>query len=141
MSGHNERKSPVAIEWRDSLSVNSKVIDEQHKSILNTLNNLVHSLNTGSNHDIIAEIINELIDQITRHFITEEEFMKAYGYPSLEEHTARHKEFIDKMIEYNTLFKDNAIGAVNGVVLFLEHWFEAHVLMEDMDYASYLTSD
>ena len=60
------------------------VVDYQHEKILHFIDNLKHRAATR------PEVIQAIDDYTGRHFVVEEEFMIAHGYPDFQRHKAEH---------------------------------------------------
>ncbi|MEI6315089.1 MAG: bacteriohemerythrin, partial [Syntrophus sp. (in: bacteria)] len=75
-----------AIVWDPEFSVNIKVIDEQHKKLVDTINMLYDAMSEGKGSTVLADIFNNLAEYTTVHFATEEDFMIRFSYPDYAEH-------------------------------------------------------
>ncbi|MEW8014522.1 MAG: bacteriohemerythrin [Candidatus Sedimenticola endophacoides] len=73
------------LEWSNSLDTGISVIDEQHKRIVDYINEL-HDAQQTLDKRRVGEVIDELVDYTVSHFAFEESLMEQAGYPFLEAH-------------------------------------------------------
>ena len=86
--------------WKDDYSIGIKTIDEQHKKLIEIAGKLEDMLHTGESldyYDYIIEAINELKEYTEYHFRYEEEKLKEFNYPELEEHRIQHLYFVNRI--------------------------------------------
>ncbi len=122
------------IAWNESMSVNVKVIDEQHKAFIATINELVNCINTIPDKDKITSIITKITNYKLQHFATEERYFKEFNYEGAAEHIAAHHDF-NKRVEL--LLKENVkdpISLAFNLVDFLEDWLIDHLQNMDRKY-------
>lgn len=83
-------------QWDSSFSVNIEVIDNQHKQIIQYINDLNVAFSYNEMY-LIKEVLDNLIDYTKSHFSFEENLMKEAGYNMLEDHKKAHKAFIERI--------------------------------------------
>ena len=81
------------IEWDASLSVGVDLIDEQHKMLIQRLNDMSNAIEFTKGPNEIARTLSFLIDYTDFHFSAEERHMREQEYPGLEDHLSKHEEF------------------------------------------------
>jgi|TARA_Y100000310_G_C20250843_1_gene609001 hemerythrin len=140
----------MEIVWTSKISVYNKKIDNQHKKLLNTINNLRKEFSFGVDIRPIRQIVDFLGKYASEHLDYEEGYMKEHNFPGL----ARHKEIHDKFRKYYKDFKQKlqvacsspTISAKNMRIMlteaekFLVEWWTNHLLKEDQKYAVYIKS-
>ncbi|MES9843526.1 MAG: bacteriohemerythrin [Candidatus Sedimenticola sp. PURPLELP] len=120
------------LQWSSSLDTGVDVIDEQHKRIVQYINDLYDAQTSGSGN--VAEVIEDLVDYTVSHFAFEESLMEQAGYPFLEPHKKVHALFIKKVTVFVERFK--AGEDVAGELLsMLQRWLVNHIRNEDGDYS------
>ncbi len=125
----------MTIQWDKSLSVGIDSIDDDHKKLLNIINEF------GDDQDKTREeltvLINELLDYTRYHFDREEEMMEANGYTRLEQHKKEHGQFIGKLMELGIMLDSEDVKtAREETSQFLSMWLARHIRWADMDYVS-----
>jgi hemerythrin-like metal-binding protein len=124
--------------WGETLSVQVKEIDEDHRRLVDLFNILNHSVAEGDGLDYIKAVLEELISCTIWHFKHEERLMLKYGYEGYLEHKTEHDELIDSVKELQTKFIQDGQMLTSDEIEFLEHWLTGHILSTDMDLGSYL---
>jgi hemerythrin len=124
--------------WDQSLSVQVKEIDEDHRRLVNLFNILIHSVAEGDAKNYIEAVLEELISCTVWHFRHEERLMLKYDYEGLAEHKAEHQELIDSVraLQQTFLQEDKPVSSED--IEFLEHWLTEHIFVADMKLGSYL---
>ena len=98
------------IEWNDSLSVNIESIDEQHKVLVDMINNFYTHIVDKSNKELMADLIAKMKDYTVYHFSFEEKLLEEHGYVESEKHKEEHQVFIDKVEDLDQIFsKDDLL--------------------------------
>ena len=137
------------VKWCDSYSLGIKVIDDQHKKLLDFVNDLSNhaAMDEEEEHHYFREIIMQVVDYIKTHFATEEGIMLATRFPDFTEHVIHHKRFIMNVVR---IVKDYEAGkrlALNHFSNFMKNWVLSHIAVVDVKYIEYfkniaiLTSD
>ena len=124
------------VKWSHTLSCGIQIIDEQHKGLVNLVNDLFNHVtgNEEEEHKYFNKVIQEAVKYVKIHFATEEKIMiatKFQGYPG---HKKAHEMFIltvvDKIKEYNTGKK----LTLQNFTKFLKDWILSHVAVMDKQY-------
>lgn len=126
------------IEWNDSFSVNIVEIDNQHKNLINMINELYNAMSKGRSKEIMEEIISKMINYADYHFTTEEDLMLKYGYGEYISHKNEHNSFIEKVKKFNEDYKSGALFLSVEVLTFLSTWLKNHILGTDKKYSKFL---
>jgi len=125
-------KNVLYIVWTERNNTGIPIIDEQHRSIVATINSLYYFLQEGHGPEISASTL-AIIEQYAHiHFRTEERLMTEAGYPALKEHVLMHKNLVEKSkgLSYESHMKNEP-----GIILkFLKEWWMSHINNEDRKY-------
>lgn len=128
--------SPVAlIVWSDEMSVGVELLDEHHRRLVDLLNTLTISLETGDTDEVIGGVLDELVRYALYHFTEEERLMEEAKFPGLEGHMRSHEALTARV---STLVDEyqNDPGTVTATELrdFLADWLVHHICNEDALY-------
>ena len=119
------------IQWSEDFVIGIPEIDNQHKALVEKLNNLIDTYN--DNPDKIRDALDFLIDYALLHFETEESFMEQYNYPGLEEQIEEHRKFTKTVNKFVDDFL--MMGATPEIAKRIEkelvEWIEHHILNVD----------
>ena len=123
--------------WDENYSVGVQELDEQHKKIIQFINDLIDNPTMGVRSEELHKILQQMFDYMKDHLLYEEKLLKEKNYPDLEAHVEIHELFVDRISELS----DDALSIDNTVPVqllsFLRNWWEHHVLEEDMKYKSF----
>lgn len=132
---------PVTTEtfhWGEAYSVNIAALDQQHRRLFDTVNELHRAMQTGEGAAALKTILQKLANYAAEHFATEEALMAQYDFPGLSTHRHRHDEFRDKIAEFMDAHSAGKAGTPVAVLLFLEDWLKDHLLKTDKQYTDFL---
>ena len=127
------------IDWNPSFSVGVKLLDEQHKRIVDMSNLLISDREATVRSETISELLDRLTKYATEHFRAEEQLLEEYGYPDLVRQKAEHKAYRIKIVALcqATVSHEDSVPA--ELLKFMRDWWINHILETDMKYRSFLT--
>ncbi len=128
------------IEWSEELSVNIKEIDEQHKQLLEMINEFDRAVEEKKEEEIIDKTLDSLIDFASDHFKKEEELLEKYKFPELEDHREQHHRFLEDLFNIYKRSKDGEKDVPTRIAFFFGELLIKHLLEEDKKYGEYLKS-
>ena len=85
------------IEWDESLSIGIDPIDEQHKMLIQRLNDLSKAVEMMQGEVEIMRTLEFMIDYTDFHFSSEEKYMTEQNYTGLDVQRKEHQEFKDTL--------------------------------------------
>lgn len=121
--------------WLNLLSIGHAVIDSQHRDMLQSLDDLERAV-----HDKrplrLAFALSQFKSHALEHLVTEENIMRASGYPRMAEHLGEHDVFRSMLnaLQYSSVRQELSCGMVED----LAYWLIHHVVNSDRDYAAHL---
>ena len=122
--------------WDPSLDTGIEVIDEQHKKIVDYINEL-HDAALLDDRDKVSQVLDGLINYTISHFAFEEDMLEQHNYHLINAHKKVHQAFINRINKHK---EDHANGknvarALSGE---LQIWLSSHIKNEDADYVKTL---
>jgi hemerythrin len=121
------------IEWPDDLNTGISIIDEQHKRIVQYINEL-HAARMQEDTHLVGEVLGELVDYTISHFAFEESLMEKADYPFVDPHKKVHSLFVERVGVF--VERHKAGEDVGEELLYMLHkWLFNHIRNEDGDYA------
>ncbi len=123
--------------WTDDLSVNSAVIDNEHKRLFELIDNFYKSIKDNSPKERLEELIIGLVNYTKTHFANEEAHMRTMNYPNLAAHKELHVQFVDKVTSYYDRLKSGKLILSIEVTNFLKDWLVNHIKGSDQQYAAF----
>jgi len=124
------------IAWDESFSVNFERMDDQHKKIIEMINQLHAAMKLKKDQDTVKQILNSLINYTQYHFSDEEKLMEQNDYPHIDQHRREHQLLIKKIMRYLQLYQCNQPIPLPEVLNFLREWYPRHFEKSDLKYSS-----
>lgn len=124
--------------WSTRYHTGIQLIDEQHKELFTTVNELRRSVQAGADRRAIRTLLETLLSASARHFATEESFMAEHGYPDLTQHVAEHAAMLASLQELHAKFLDSHHSMALMVPTFMEGWFKHHISDGDFGFVTFL---
>ena len=83
------------------------------------------------------EVIQQALDYVKSHFVTEERCMLAGNFPGYSEHKQTHDEFTFNVIKSVNEFKSGKVLVLEKFADFLKEWILNHIAVMDKQYNIY----
>lgn len=126
------------ITWASMLSVGVKEIDDQHKKLIDLINQLNDAMLAGKSRDSMGKILGELAAYTQYHFSTEERLMGQYKYEESVDHKEQHKKLIQSVSDFKKQFDSGQTMISVELMNFLRDWLSGHILKTDKKFGSAL---
>lgn len=122
------------IEWNEQFDTGIDVIDQQHRRIVEYINQLDDLRLKDNSRDEIAMLINNLVDYTMTHFAFEESLQEEANYPYIAAHKKVHDQFRERVAEYQARFNkgENVTRLLNSMLV---TWLLNHIKRDDADFA------
>lgn len=125
------------IEWNDKMSVKVKELDNQHKKLINMINELGEAIETNKEQYYLGGLLGQLMEYAVVHFDTEESYFRKFAYPENFLHKKEHKSFVRKVVVFKNKFDKGEAGLSAEIIDFLSTWLKQHILQTDMQYGEF----
>jgi len=119
--------------WKDQYSVENALIDKQHQTLFELVNEVAEKVK-AKNMIEIKDVIKRLAAYTVTHFRDEEALLKKAGYANLEDHQMIHAELLRKVQDLQQKLAMNQAVSLVSVIRFLSDWLKDHILKDDMAY-------
>lgn len=125
--------------WTDSkYSVNIKELDQQHKWLVDIINQLYDAKQDKKDQEVLGKVLDELVDYTKTHFKKEEKLMKDYGYPDYTAHKSEHDSLTKKALDMRKKYYSGEANMTIKIGFLLKNWLSDHILVVDKKYSPYL---
>lgn len=124
-------------DWKDSYSVGVKEMDNQHKVLVDLINQLHTAMSAGKGSTVTGPIISEMVRYTKFHFEAEEKLMTAHAYPGLASQKAEHLKFTQQALDYQKQVGSGATTLSISILNFLKDWLTNHIQGTDKKYAEF----
>ena len=128
------------ITWSSTFSVGIKIIDDQHKGLLNLVNDLFNHVtgNEAEEQAYFAKVIQQAVQYVKVHFMTEEKIMIHTKFPGYAEHKKAHDAFVLAVVDNVKNFRSASKKlALMDFTKFLKEWILTHIAIMDKQYFNY----
>ena len=132
-----EDNDEILIPWGPSYMIGIKVVDQQHKVLVDLINKLHKTRLHGENLQEMGAIFDELIAYTQTHFSDEEVLQQKAGYPDYPNHKQIHIKFVEKMRQFGEDLKSGKLQAAD-LMRFLADWLISHIQRIDTKYVPYM---
>lgn len=128
------------IVWSDDYKVNVKLLDGQHRVLMDKINDLNKAVSCNCGREDIENFLKKLLFYTVSHFEAEESLMLKHGYPEYNDHKAIHEELTNQVREFQKKFQDGGTDLIEDLLKFLKKWLEEHILVIDKKYGPFLNN-
>jgi len=124
--------------WNENLSVKIKSIDDQHKRLIDMINQLQDAMSSGDSRSVLGEIFDGLLSYTAEHFEFERQLMVKHGYPESDDHLKEHDSFKQKVSDLHKQFVGSSNFMIGvDVMKFLTDWLVNHIQGVDKNYSDF----
>lgn len=133
----------MPITWRDEMSIDGGVIDNDHKSLIGLINDVEYIQAGPGLPKQVTVILTRLAAYAQAHFEREERLQSAVGYPLRDPHHFRHMALMHELDAMHAEWqiarapKDMVAFHVR-LCDFLRHWLMSHVIKDDLPMRPYV---
>ena len=129
----------MAFLWNKNLETGNILIDQQHKQLIDAINNLLQACSTGKGRAEIAKTTKFLYDYTQKHFRDEERLQMQYRYPDYPNHKRYHHEFeqVVKDLAMQLQKEGPTIALVGKINTAIGGWLLNHIQREDIKGAAH----
>ncbi|MBU2643272.1 bacteriohemerythrin [bacterium] len=120
--------------WDNSFILNIPEVDEQHKRLVDLVNQLHAAMKQKRDNSSVSEVLNGLSDYTVSHFSMEEKLMKQAGYDQLVAHQALHSDLVKQITDFKTKFEGGDAMVSMELMDFLKDWLTRHIKGTDKQY-------
>jgi len=127
------------LEWTESLSVHIRLLDTDHKRMIELINKL-HDVSLHPDRQ--AEIQNAMslfVDYTKTHFIHEDTLMRKTAYPQFIPHKIEHDRMMNQIEDFRKRYAAGQVGMSQDTIMFLRTWLCDHISKVDTPLGEWLT--
>ncbi len=130
---NESREDNVFIKWNPLYDTKHKIIDEQHRELVNIINDLYFSTidHKANKNEAFINAAKRCIEYTQYHFKTEEKIMDIINYSDAENHRAMHREFYNEVINQIKNYQEGQPFIANKLVKYLKDWLLEHIAFRD----------
>ncbi len=122
------------IEFTGDMENQVAELNEQHKRIVELVNQLYIGLRTDKPKKEIKETLKMLVDFSAWHFSNEERYFEEFEFENADVHTENHKKFLTQIDSFRKKYQTGRIKFYDDVMRFIKVWIETHFASDDKQY-------
>lgn len=122
------------IVWTPDYEIGIEVIDNQHRRIVEYINEVYAVREQQEARERLAEVLFDLVDYTMSHFAFEEALMDEAGYPDLALHRLTHDTFSRQIQTFKSRF-ENGEDIAEDLANMLQRWLLEHIVTDDVSYS------
>jgi len=126
------------ITWSGKYSVGVKNLDEQHKEVINLLNELHAAMLKGQAQNVAGTLLPKIQRHAREHFSTEERLMESTRFSGLAEHRAEHQALLARVDTCAARHKQGDSAVYMELLNFMRDWLINHMQKMDQKYTAWL---
>jgi len=121
--------------WDSSLDVGVETMNDEHKQILDLMNEIHDRAATGETGQAMTALVERLAQVTIDHFRDEEAYMASVDFAGLASHKLIHADLLKKYTAHADAIRANGGTVPSDFLLFLKLWLTAHIKGIDMKYS------
>ena len=125
-------------EWAGDMEIDQGPIDEDHRKLVQQVNDLHTATTDGRGTEVVAKLLAELLDDTAAHIHREEVYMHTLGYPELERHKQGHVRFMDQLRALQAKYDAGSVTVASQLSSVLRDWLSLHIRRHDKAIVAFL---
>jgi hemerythrin len=118
--------------WNDQLLLGIANLDEQHRCLVDRINELHTELSlSGPNRRKVGEILESLVDYAMNHFVVEEEIFQRHEDALSAADLAEHNGFTSRIMALLEKSQNEGPDACMDALTALSDWLTHHIMVVD----------
>jgi len=125
--------------WHNFYEIGIDFIDEDHKNLIQIMNDIQNSCSSNCDTKIINNLLNKFISEARNHFQKEEDFLKETGYAGLENHRDFHRMLLKKADMTKNMCENSALdNNINDCIYKMIRLVIDEIFKGDIQFKAYL---
>jgi hemerythrin-like metal-binding protein len=124
----------VLMPWTSGLATGVKIIDEQHRKLVEIINSLYATMKSGQGKAALEKLLDDLTEYTVYHFGAEEKYFAQFKYAETAAHKKIHEELKAQVVSFIHNFKSGQAGLTMELMNFLKDWLADHIQKTDKRY-------
>lgn len=134
-----EAMETLFLSWTTKMSVGVEVLDNDHKRLIEMINDLHDGIGAGHGTERLGKILTGLVEYTHSHLAREEALLQRSGYPDLVAHQKAHQQLIERIGQIQQRYNRGDFEALSlNAMDCLKDWMTVHVMDADKKYQEHL---
>lgn len=127
-------------DWTDDLHIGIQEVDEQHRVLVELLNQLHKAIRAHHGKAAAREILDRLAEYTRTHFLLEESLMRMTRYPGFDIHKQQHEDLIRQVQDLQHKLDYENATITFELLQFLKGWLTQHISDSDRRFGAFFQS-
>lgn len=114
------------IVWKPEYSVGNAAIDQEHKRLIEQINQVYGQLDMPMDTVTIESMLADIQTDISTHFALEELLMQEAGFNEFDDHRKDHERLLDQIHDMIFHFAEDPESGKELLINGLSDWFSHH---------------
>ncbi len=123
--------------WQHEWESGNEEIDQQHRAIIQTGNQLINASQEGVTRKELIEGLERLLSQMVSHFECEERIIALCGYPEYKLHASIHQGLVAKARHLQKSFENGELTPAAFFSFIVDDLIIGHLVEDDLKFFSY----
>lgn len=123
--------SALRLQWSETYECGHEEIDQQHRNLFATVNNLLQLDSSGADKKTIADAVEALLADTVEHFLFEEHILTQIGYPDAPSHQQAHQRLLDRANILLAQFQRDGAGLASLLRFMIYELTAQHIMIDD----------
>ena len=123
--------------WSDEFNVNIQEVDEQHKVLVDLLNQLHVAIQEKHGKATSRQILDRLAEYTRTHFVLEESLMRLTHYSGFEIHKQQHQDLMEQVQALQKKLDEENATITFELLHFLKTWLIQHINDSDKRFGAF----
>lgn len=125
------------IRWSEKFSVGVPVFDEQHRRLVEMINQLFDAARDDRAPEAFLKLRQRFLEYAATHLRQEEAALRAVNYPDYAQHKLEHDRYVTRVREL--LSEGPDVATTHDLLRFLKEWWVWHIQESDKEYSEYFS--
>ena len=126
--------APIAWAWTKDFECGHPVIDQEHKQLFELSSELIDAVLVQASKADIEFQLEDLIDHLEKHFLSEEAVLARTKFPLSDEHKNLHRSLLDKALLLRTRYHQGDLPGKDLIDFVNNDLITVHVLHDDLKF-------
>jgi hemerythrin-like metal-binding protein len=122
----------IQMSWNKTLECGHPLIDGQHHRLFALANEAINLLLTRAPRKEEETLLKQLLDDMSKHFVTEEDLLEEAGDPGLLQHKVEHQEMLRKAQSLHERFHHGEVISRELVSFLSNDVISNHIVRENL---------
>ena len=125
------------IQWSNFFSVGIAEIDDQHKKLIEMLNELYDGITECHGEEAVNDVVPKLVNYTKEHFVAEEKFMIDIDYPDFNKHFQKHYKLAEEAEHFKDMLERGEHVNYLELAILISDWLKDHILEDDRSFGKF----